>query len=368
MIKLIIKKEPIFELLIICLILAFLVYNNSAKMFGRENHPPVTKIAGKQRLGNDFSQHVINNPVSPATIKIVFLGSSVVWGQYLDSINDSIPYQVEKMLQSKVNKRIKVYNLAIKGDTFFEDYYIFQKVMTVTKPDLIVWGFYPGRDFKFQYPTPLGKGYWLKRPADALQAFSYLDYLFWQDAKALKSSQPSIPFIDYLIKREVLEEKTNFLFKVLLNDFFNKMKINRLDQEKKKFETVFTSGLSERGVKIPKTKKSGGMIKELGYAPNDLSDLAIKFLDECKEQNIQLLIYNHPITESFPDKNYLPNYSHNIEYMSKEFEARQIPFLRVENTWDKDKYYHDYSHFNAVGSKKMAALVANYIISNKLVK
>lgn len=350
------KQFKVLEIILV-LFLITILFNWSFKKDEIKDHKQLRLDANL-----DFSQHIINEPTEIGTYKIVFIGSSVVWGHGLKP-TESVPYNVDRFLRKEIKRPIKVYNLGLSGASFFEDYYFFKKSLEVIKPDLVIWGMFPSYDFRNKSLTWLDSGYWMKHPKDAVQAFSFLDYLFWQQEKDYRKDYPNVAFKDLAVQRYMLEQKVNFLGDIVTTGFFKSIEKPKVKDFKDNVHFTILKDLEDYGVKRPQEPKAPTVVRDTGEVPNILSNLSLKFLDECKAKHIKVLVYNHPVSSTQKIHN-MTIYAKNKDYMENQVVKRDFMFLENAHVWDSS-FFLDTAHLNAGGSKVMARVVTAYLINNQ---
>lgn len=350
------KQLRIVEILIVLFCIAFL-FNFS---FG-------SKDSGKSKQlrldGNlNFSEHIINQPIKEGTYKIVFIGSSVVWGHGLKP-EESVPMVVNQLLNEQMTRPVQVYNLGLSGASFFEDYYFFKKSLQVIQPDLVIWGMFPSYDFRNKSLTWLDTSFWTKHPKDVVEAFSFLDYLFWQQEKEFRKTYPDVAFKDLVVKRYIFEEKINYIADIVTSSFFKSIENPKVKEFKDNVHWTILKDLNNYGVTLPKKTQPPVVVRDVGAVPNILSNLSLRFLNECKARNIRVLVYNHPVNLTQRVHN-MTVYKKNKEYMENQVTKRDFMFMENDNAWGPE-FFLDTAHLNAGGSKVMARVVTAYLLKNQ---
>lgn len=322
----------------------------------------LNKIKKNPRITNnniDLRYHEVSTPPPPGTIKIFLIGSSIAQDFDLP-IEKSTAYLLEKELQQRLGKPVKVYNLAKKGTSVLDDYFIFQQALHYQQPDFVIWAFYPNADFSYRTALTISRWQYQEEPRFLLQNFSYLDPIFYFEQSNWEKELKGQPFQLFLIKRNLFIEKLNFIAGSFVHQlpvyrFFFYRQLRNSYLGGKKASDSFYATLQKKYPEIPPAKKQKS--KVIGaFAPNTLSDLAIKFISECRERNIALIVYNHPARPSTFNG---PYYKENLQYMQNYFHQAGICYVQFPS-WNL-QYFRDWDHFNEKGTARLAPLLAEKI-------
>jgi len=124
-------------------------------------------LVNEFRLSRLIADHVVSAPKQPNEYRVIFLGSSDVWGAINDRPEDTVPVLIDKMgMKTADGRLLRSYNLAyIYADGFKDLLVLDQTLRQVDKPDLIV---FTVNSYTFN-PTVITHPLALNNPDNALR-------------------------------------------------------------------------------------------------------------------------------------------------------------------------------------------------------